>query len=430
MINSVYDYYLTTYAGRQVTKYDTHKKSELRNVYNSIVNISKKSPLYKLNASEDIQKFAIDLKESAREIKTISETFDATFDSEKDLSNKKVYSSDENLLSVKYIGDDANADSDTTFDISIDKLATPQINTGAYLGSGECRLSKGAFSFDCRIGGSTYEFQFNVNEGENNLDVQSKLARLFNKSGIGLEANIITSQTGNTALEIRSVATGLVEFSGDTFSISANDTPGSSTVVSYFGLDNITSRPENASFTIDGNVKTSASNTFTVNKAFEITLKDITTEEDEPVHIGFKEDMDNLIDSTKTLVDGFNNILTLAKDKADDSFESSRLLKEVSSIVKRHQSELESSGIRIDEDGMLDIDKALITQVANEDGIKSVFDKLQSFKQDMTHRADNIAINPMHYVNKTLISYPNPNKTFANPYVTSIYSGMMFNGYV
>ena len=48
----------------------------------------------------------------------------------------------------------------------------------------------------------------------------------------------------------------------------------------------------------------------------------------------------------------------------------------------------------------------------------------------MTHRADNIAINPMHYVNKTLISYPNPNKTFANPYVTSIYSGMMFNGYV
>ena len=89
------------------------------------------------------------MKESAREIKTISETFDATFDSEKDLSNKKVYSSDENLLSVNYIGDDANADSDTTFDISIDKLATPQINTGAYLGSGECRLSNGAFSFDC-----------------------------------------------------------------------------------------------------------------------------------------------------------------------------------------------------------------------------------------------------------------------------------------
>lgn len=430
MINSVYDYYLSTYAGRQVTKYDTHKKSELRNVYNSIVNISKKSPLYKLNASEDIQKFAIDLKESARDIKTISKTFDATFDSEKDLSNKKVYSSDENLLSVNYIGDDANADSDTTFDISIDKLATPQINTGAYLGSGECRLSNGAFSFDCRIDGSTYEFQFNVNEGENNLDVQSKLARLFNKSGVGLEANIITSQTGNTALEIRSVATGLVEFSGDTFSISANDTPGSSSVVSYFGLDNITSLPENASFTINGDLKTSVSNTFTVNKAFEITLKDITTEGDDPVHIGFKEDMDNLIDSTKTLVGGFNNILTLAKDKADDSFESSRLLKELSSIVKHHQSDLESSGIRIDEDGILDIDKALITQVANEDGIKSVFDKLQSFKQDMTHRADNIAINPMHYVNKTLISYPNPNKTFANPYVTSIYSGMMFNGYV
>ena len=33
IMNTVYNNYLTTYASRQITKYDTHKKSELRSVY-------------------------------------------------------------------------------------------------------------------------------------------------------------------------------------------------------------------------------------------------------------------------------------------------------------------------------------------------------------------------------------------------------------
>ena len=61
MIGSVYDYYLTTYASKPATKSDTHKKADLKNLYNNIVNISKKSPLYKINVSEDVQKYVIDL---------------------------------------------------------------------------------------------------------------------------------------------------------------------------------------------------------------------------------------------------------------------------------------------------------------------------------------------------------------------------------
>ena len=44
--NNVYNYYLTTYAPQpSCSRYDTHKKSELKNVYNSIVKLSKDSPL-------------------------------------------------------------------------------------------------------------------------------------------------------------------------------------------------------------------------------------------------------------------------------------------------------------------------------------------------------------------------------------------------
>ena len=43
-LNTVYNYYLTTYSRGPMTKYDTHKKSELRDIYNSIVKLNKESP--------------------------------------------------------------------------------------------------------------------------------------------------------------------------------------------------------------------------------------------------------------------------------------------------------------------------------------------------------------------------------------------------
>ena len=44
-------------------------------------------------------------------------------------------------------------------------------------------------------------------------------------------------------------------------------------------------------------------------------------------------------------------------------------------------------------------------------------------------KAEDTAINPMQYVNKIIISYKNPGRGFATPYITSIYSGMMLDTY-
>ena len=45
-IDNAYAYYISTYAQKTVSRYDSHKKSELRKVYNKIVKINKDSPLY------------------------------------------------------------------------------------------------------------------------------------------------------------------------------------------------------------------------------------------------------------------------------------------------------------------------------------------------------------------------------------------------
>ena len=40
-IDSAYQYYLSTYGNSAVSRYDTHKKSQLRAVYNNIVKTNK-----------------------------------------------------------------------------------------------------------------------------------------------------------------------------------------------------------------------------------------------------------------------------------------------------------------------------------------------------------------------------------------------------
>ena len=44
-LNTVYNYYMTSYAPKSSSRYDTHKKSELRSIYNSIVKLNKESHL-------------------------------------------------------------------------------------------------------------------------------------------------------------------------------------------------------------------------------------------------------------------------------------------------------------------------------------------------------------------------------------------------
>ncbi|MDE6674889.1 MAG: flagellar capping protein, partial [Acetatifactor sp.] len=68
ILNTIHNHYLTTYAPSSVTRYDTHKKSELRAVYNSIVKLNKESPWYLPVKNMDVQQSAIGLKESARDL--------------------------------------------------------------------------------------------------------------------------------------------------------------------------------------------------------------------------------------------------------------------------------------------------------------------------------------------------------------------------
>ena len=54
---------------------------------------------------------------------------------------------------------------------------------------------------------------------------------------------------------------------------------------------------------------------------------------------------------------------------------------------------------------------------------------VKDFANSLMRKTSQISLNPMQYVNKTIVAYKNPGRNFATPYITSAYSGMMFNSY-
>lgn len=159
-IDTAYHYYLSTYANQSASRYDSHKKSELRNIYNTIVKINKDAPLYKIKHSGDVQKFAIDIKESTRVIKNVVASLS---DAEEGIGNafqKKIaVSSQEDVVSADYIGNNKETDEMESFLVEVKELASSQINLGNFLDKNHLTLKPGSYSFDLENSTSTFEFQ-------------------------------------------------------------------------------------------------------------------------------------------------------------------------------------------------------------------------------------------------------------------------------
>ena len=429
MIPSVYNHYMSTYYNfKPSNRYDTHKKSELRSIYNNIVKLNKESPLYKVNLTDELQSYAISIKEEARNMKNVISSL-----SDEDMGfHKKIpYSSAEDILSVDYTDfDNENVDTDFNCDLQIDQLALPQINTGTYVGGNQLSVTPGSYTLGMNVSGIDYEFQLGVDYEDTNQGVLTRLANIINRSHIGLSADILHNAQGKIALELKSVATGGELPDNIKFKITDIQSPNNMQgLSSAYHLDHITQLADNARFSLIGTERSSSSNTFTINKTFEITLHK-TTQEDESVHLGFKTDVDSIQDNVQTLIGSYNSMLRLTHEYLESQKESSTLAKDISSAAKLYRNELEALGFTITKGGDIETDSSLLTQALDDEELPETISTLNQFKSDLMKRVDYAFIDPMKYVDKVLVTYPNPaSQHFASPYITSIYSGMLFNGY-
>lgn len=429
-IDSTYDYYIATYANQEVSRYDSHKKSDLRRVYNNIVRTNKESPLYKILNVQDATKYAIDIKEHAKSIQNVVASLSDKYGSFENSFQKKVAeSSDEQSVSVKYVGNGKEENQADQFSIEIQRLASPQNNTGNYLQDNSLSFTPGSYSFDLNTNTSSYEFQYNVNMGENNLNVIQKLANLVNNANLGIDAEVLSDGEGSSALSLTSKQTGLSSEEEYLFSIKPSASSESITAMGLLGISNVTSPAENSSFLLNGTEHSSLSNTFTINNAFELTLKGTNT--GTPATIGFKTNTDAVADNIQTLVDAYNKMVDTASAYAGSKVgDGNRLYNDLSSLTSHHRAELGYIGLMVDDESRITIDRDILANAVSPDRAENTFDTLTRFRDSMGSKADHASVNPMFYVNKILVAYKNPGHNFATPYISSIYSGMMLDSFI
>ncbi|MDR0220843.1 MAG: hypothetical protein LBI54_05495, partial [Lachnospiraceae bacterium] len=154
--------------------------------------------------------------------------------------------------------------------------------------------------------------------------------------------------------------------------------------------------------------------------------------------IGQKTDVESISDNIHSLIDSYNEFVLNASELEDDRFQNRQLLGDMRRIALQYQYDMADLGLFVENDGrLIATDSDLIrTAIEQEDEVQventtahSGLSAIKGFANDVMRKANQIAINPMEYVSKKIVAYKNPGRSFSSPYITSIYSGMMFNSF-
>ena len=230
-------------------------------------------------------------------------------------------------------------------------------------------------------------------------------------------------------MRLTSAGTGLKEDRSNIFRVSDDNTSKQKGSVSYLGIDQVSTGASNAEFLINGEQRTASSNHFTVDKTFEVQLNRVSASEGETAQIGLKTDMDSITENVNELIMGYNSFINIANGYMNSYPRSGRLVNEMTHITRTYQTELEKMGITFGESGKLDFDRDTLRQTAlSEDGLDSL-STIKDFTHSILQKTNQVSLNPMQYVDKTIVAYKNPGRNFVAPYAPSAYSGMMFNSY-
>ena len=431
MINSVYNYYAAQYGHREYSKYDTHSKAQLKSTFGRLQKINSQTPSYKIDFSDAALKYAIDLKENARELSQIAdELSDESTDS---ITYKRsATSSSPQVINAEYIGDSCVQDYEP-LEVTVSQLACPQTNTGNFLQPNSKPFAAGEYSFDLQVQDLTYQFEFGVNATDTVTDTQQKIARLINQADIGLNAQLLTDGLGNSAISITSDATGIRGISPTIFHIqsqNSSDASDSNTeLVSTLGLDRVTQYPANAVYSVNGTTATSVSNEVTIDNNYVLTFFDTTGKA--PVTISMNTGTDAIADSIGELIGGYNNLISVTANDANEHFEGNeKLKKDFAGIAKSYNHLLNENGLSVTDNGTIAVDRDAIISAADNGTLGDIFSGLNAFKQAVQKKAEDISLNPMDYVNNKIIAYKNPLRPTNDPYNLSAYTGMIFDGYL
>lgn len=423
-LNNVYNYYSTQIlpsGGNQKahSSNKSHKKDDLKTVYQNIVKQNTNSPLYKFTFSDNLQAYAIGIKEAAMALDNESDILSG--EATNGFSEMKAVSSNENVAYAR-LREDASEDLPDDLTLQVNSLASEQTNIGYYMPSGELSFEPGNYSCGITVNDNAYTFHMNIYDNDTNIEIQRKLASAINDNDIGVHASIRNNRMdGTSALVLRSDDVGIPENRELIFSF--DETYIDNDITSALGINRVDTSPSNAEFLINDTPHTSVSNRISLNHSMDIDLISVS---DEPIHVGYVPDEDKLSDKISDFINSYNALVDLSK--SENQHGASRLYHDITTVAKRHSDELSAAGIIINDDGHLMRTDA--DDLFSSSRIQTLFnDKISDFKKDLQKTTGKITLNPLDYVDKIVVTYPNTKGTYPNPYNPSKYSGLLFNDY-
>ena len=421
----VYNYLLESYPIKREVMYPAHKRSELKRVYNNIVSLSRRSPLYKINLSKDNQEYTFGIKEAAIELKAMltgmAEPERSGFES------RTIAVSDERILSARLLKEDIEGlPEEITF--QVETLASEQKNVGKELLLISRGLPSGDYEFNARVMDQDYKLTYHHESRIENQEALKKMAEFINLAVPGINAAVELNPTNEYGrLVLLSEQSG--KNGAHAFELTDLELYKAG-VVEYFGLDRMEKPSSLAQFNINEVYRQTSTNTFNLDGKLRITLNGTG---ETPVTVKIVPDSDKILSSVEGVLDTYNRLLQIAQDRMQEGkehFRASKLMKEMKGITQLYREELEACGITADETGYLSFRDSLAVQACIDGAMESLFTRENGFSARLMDKAESIALNPMEYLEKTVVTYPNKDsKTFSNPYVTSMYSGLFFSSY-
>ncbi len=417
-LNNIYNHYsMQMIAPLTNRKQNSQKKDDLKTIYNNMVKQNQSSPFYKFTLSDTTQAYAIGIKEAAMALEAESQ-----FLSTKDdgfFKQMAAISDNENIVYAN-LNDTATEDLPEQLSIKVESLAKGQTNVGTYLPSGECSFPAGEYSFGIAVGQNQYTFQLSVHNGDTNHQIQRNLANAINSNNIGVHANIRNHRVdGTSALVLRSEAVGQPNDSELFFHFDQSYLDND--ITSQLGIDQVDTAPSNAEFYINDKFHTSISNRISLNHSMDL---DLLSTSEEPVNIRLVPDEGKISDRLKEFMDSYNQLVDIARNGANQK-NATKLFRDITGITRRHSESLKAAGLSVDENGYL-----TNSEEVDSGEIQKLFDnELSDFRKDIKRTTQNMTLNPLNYIDKIVVTYPNTHNTHPNPYNPSRYSGLLFNDY-
>ena len=425
---SVYNHLLQGLNLMRPTRFDTHKKSELQNVYRDIMRLTSEQPLYKVTFDESAQEYTLGIKNAALSLSSMVKELHID-DGSSVFKNQILVSDQPEIVDVTVLEGSSLPDEALPLSIEVTDLSAPQENYGNFVPSDESALVSGQYNFTIGIEENVYSFQFNVSNGATNLELQKKLADFINKTSIGLRTRIIREQeSGESRLDIIAIAAGssdgVASFRPADVRFPEDASHG---IIAHFGLDHIGKAPVNTHFSINGLSKEVRGRSYLYHNALTLSIKDITPA---PVTIGKVTNQEPIVEKLRSFVDKYNSVFDFVNQKQPGNHRAKKLLYELGTTMWQFSAELNTCGLIVSKDGTLTINEKEIHTAAGNGSLESLFSEKSSFSSTLVKKLSDIALNPMEYLNKTVVTYPNITaKKTLNPYVSSIYCGLLYNNY-